>query len=80
MMEGSKVEIFPSSLTLPRKSEKSQFVLVNIPHETGIVSVLGEEGERVGVGGGKGREGDVYYWPPSQVTRQRCLACITSVV
>ena len=52
-MEGSKVEIFPSSLTLPGKSEKSQFVLVNIPHETGVVSVLGKEGGRGGERGGR---------------------------
>ena len=42
------VEIFPSSLTLPGGSEQSQFVLVNIPHETGEVTVLGKEGGREG--------------------------------
>lgn len=50
-MEGSRVEIFPSSLTLPGGSEQSQFVLVSIPHETGVVTVLGE-------GGGRREEGE----------------------
>ena len=40
-MEGVKVEIFPSSLTLPRGTEQSQFALVIIPHEVGLVTVLG---------------------------------------
>jgi hypothetical protein len=51
-MEGSKVEIFPSSLTLPGGSEQSQFVLVNIPHETGVVTVVGKSRE-----GGRDRGG-----------------------
>lgn len=41
-MEGSKVEIYPSSLTLPVGPEESQFVLVSVPCETGLVNVLGK--------------------------------------
>ncbi len=40
-MEGAEVEIFPSSLTLPGGSEKSQFVLVSIPRATGEITVPG---------------------------------------
>ena len=41
-MEGSGIEIFPSSLTLPGGAEQSQFALVSIPHETGVVTVQGK--------------------------------------
>lgn len=57
-MEGSRVEIFPSSLTLPGGSEQSQFVLVNIPHETGVVTVLGEGGGE----GGREKGGEEGGW------------------
>ena len=36
------MEIFPSSLTLPGGSEQSHFALVSVPHEPGIVNVLGK--------------------------------------
>ncbi len=45
IIEGSGVEIYPSSMTLPGGCEHAQFVLVNIPHETGIVTVLGKGSE-----------------------------------
>lgn len=53
LMDGAMAEIFPSSLTLPAGAEQSQFALVSIPHETGIVNVLGKGG-----GAGKGQRSE----------------------
>ena len=42
LMEGADVDIFPSSLTLPVGSELSPFVLVSVPRQPGIITVLGK--------------------------------------
>jgi len=40
-IEGSKVDIFPISLTLPAKSEPQDIKLLTVPTEPGLLDVKG---------------------------------------